>query len=204
MRLIGITGGVATGKSLVARLFAQLGAEVLSADEVARELTAPHAPALERIGSELGRRFVRDGVLDRVALGDHVFAQPEARRKLEAILHPLILARLSERIEALRNRKPPPEVVVVEVPLLFEAGVEGWFDEVVVVTASEDTQVRRIRDRDGLDEGAARARIAAQMPLADKVARAGRVIVNDGDMGQLRACVRAAMVLGRPSSRARP
>jgi len=198
VRLIGITGGVATGKSLVARLFGQLGAVVLSADAVACEVTAPHSPAVTRIESEMGERFVRDGALDRAALGAHVFADAEARRRLESIVHPEVLRRLRANIEDLRNRADPPEVVIVEVPLLYEVGMENWFDEVIVVTAREAEQVRRLRERDGLSEAAALARIGAQMPLAQKRARADHVIANDGDVADLAAQVDA--VLGRPAA----
>jgi dephospho-CoA kinase len=197
MRLIGITGGVATGKSLVARLFEQQGAVALSADAIAREVTAPDSPAVHRIAAELGRRFVHDGVLDRAGLGEHVFACPEDRRKLERIVHPEVLRRLRDAIDDLRNREHPPEVVVVEVPLLYEVGLENWFDEVVVVTASEKEQIRRLAVRDGLDAEAARGRIEAQMPLGAKAARAHHVIINDGSEDTLMPQVQA--ILGNRS-----
>ncbi len=193
MRLIGLTGGVATGKSLVAQLFAIRGAAVLSADAVARDLTSPGAPLVGRIADVFGPSVARDGTLDRSALGSLVFGDPEARRKLEAIVHPPVLAALHDAIGALRNRKPQPEVVVVEVPLLYEVGIEGWFDEVIVVTAPESDQIKRMRERDGLDEASARARIAAQMPLAAKAARADHVISNEGTVEDVERQVDAMM-----------
>ena len=193
MRLIGLTGGVATGKSLAARLFAQRGATILSADTVAHRLTAPGMPLVHEIGNELGSRFTHDGVLNRSALGEYVFNDPDARRKLESIIHPHVMRELRRRIRALRNRKTPPEVVVVEVPLLFEVGMEDWFDEVVTVISSEDDQISRMRDRDGLDESAARARVRAQMPLEEKAARADHVIVNSGPVADLESQVDAIM-----------
>lgn len=199
MRLIGVTGGVATGKSAVARLFAQMGAVVLSADAVAREVTSPGSPLLAEIARELGAQYVKDGLLDRAALADLVFAEPDARRKLEAIVHPVVFDRLRNAIEELRNRSPKPEVVIVEVPLLYEAGWEGWFDEVVVVTAPLDEQVHRIRIRDGLPADAALARIRSQMPIEDKVARADHVIVNDGTIEDLVGSVEAIMRNSRPT-----
>ncbi|NLH98198.1 MAG: dephospho-CoA kinase [Chthonomonadales bacterium] len=185
MRLIGITGGVATGKSEVARLFAQRGAIVLSADAIAREATAPGSPLIEAIARDLGAQYVRDGVLDRAALAELVFRDPEARGRLEAIVHPVVLKRLRDAVEELRNRTPKPEVVTVEVPLLYEVGIEGWFDEVVVVAAPQSEQLRRLQNRDGLAEEAALARIRAQMPIEEKMARADHVIVNDGTIGDL-------------------
>ncbi len=193
MRLIGLTGGVATGKSLVARLFAMRGATVLSADAVAHRLTAPGKPLVRRIGEELGDLYVRDGALDRAALATLVFSDPEARRKLERIVHPRVKAELRRAVARLRNLETPPEVVVVEVPLLFEAGMEGWFDEVIVVVASEEEQISRMRDRDGLDEAAARARIKAQMPLEAKASRADHVISNSGSLRELESQVEAVI-----------
>lgn len=189
MRLIGLTGGVATGKSEVARLFAQHGAVVLSADAVAREATAAGSPLLEAIARDLGPQYIHDGRLDRAALAERVFSDSEARRRLEAIVHPVVLERLQAAIRDLRNRSPQPEVVVIEVPLLYEVGIQAWFDEVVVVTAPLAEQVRRIRARDGLTEEAALARIRAQMPLEEKAARADHVIINDRTKEELALAV---------------
>lgn len=198
MPTIGVTGGIATGKSTVTALMRQLGAVVFSADEVAREVLAPGRPELAQVVERFGGTVLRpDGSLDRKALGDIVFGDPGARADLENLTHPPILDALRRRVAEAIRRHGPKKLVVVEVPLLYEAGMEDWFDEVVVVSASETSQVERIRRRDGLDHHEALARVRAQMPLAEKVRRADVVIVNDGDDDGLRraveTCVRAAV-----------
>lgn len=181
MHVIGVTGGVATGKSLLTEAFRKQGATVISADAISHEVVSPGSTELRGIAEEFGERFVtKDGSLDRKALGDLVFGNPEARKKLEAILHPAILKRIRDAIERLRNLPDPPEVVIVEVPLLYEVGMEDWFDKVLVVAATTEDQVRRLQARDGLTAEAARLRIEAQMPLESKVARADYVIWNTG------------------------
>jgi dephospho-CoA kinase len=185
MPVIGLTGGIATGKSAVARLLRERGAEVLSADEAARDVVRPGSPVLARIVEAFGPGvLLPDGSLDRAALGRVVFADEDARLRLEAITHPAILALLRQRIDAIMAERPEAWVVV-ETPLLYEAGMEDWFDRVVVVTAPEHLQVARLRERDGYSEEEARRRIAAQMPLAEKAARADVVLSNDRDLAWL-------------------
>ncbi|TRO78571.1 dephospho-CoA kinase [Trichloromonas acetexigens] len=174
--ILGITGGIATGKSSVAKIFRELGATVLSADELAREVVAPGSPLLARLAERFGATVLReDGGLDRPALAAIIFADPQARRDLDGLMHPAIATLAETRLRELAARSP---LVVYEAPLLFEAGAEGRVDAVLVVTADDETQLRRLMARDGVDEGAARARIAAQMPLAEKVRRSDYVIDN--------------------------
>lgn len=190
--LVGLTGGIATGKSTVARMLADRGAVVLSADDAARQVTAPGSPALAEIARAFGPSVLRpDGSLDRAALAATVFDDPQARRRLEALTHPPILALLRTQIQEARAALPPGGVIVVEVPLLFEAGMEDWFDRVVVVTAPEAQQVARLAGRSDLSPEEARRRIAAQMPLADKEARAQMVIRNGADLAAMAAQVDA-------------
>jgi dephospho-CoA kinase len=166
---------------LVADALRRRGALVLSADGIVRELTTPGSAIVRQIGAELGERFVGpDGGLDRGALAETIFRDAEARRRLEAILHPHVIARIQGEIHLARNLHAPPRVLAVEVPLLYEVGMEACFDEVVVVAAPEEAQVERLMRRDGLDQEAARLRVASQMPLQDKIARANRVIWNTG------------------------
>ncbi|MDY0269266.1 dephospho-CoA kinase [Trichloromonas sp.] len=187
--VLGITGGIATGKSSVVRIFHQLGAVVLSADELAREVVEPGSPLLARLAERFGATVLReDGGLDRPALAAVIFADPRARRDLDGIMHPAIAALAETRLRELSARAP---LVVYEAPLLFEAGAEGRVDAILVVTADEATQLRRLMARDGIDEAAARARIAAQMPLAEKVRRADYVIDNSGDSEAAEQAVRA-------------
>jgi len=148
-----------------------------------RELTTPGSALVRRIGAEVGEQFVGpDGGLDRVALADAIFGDPCVRRRLEAVVHPQVIARIRSEIARARNLNDSPGVLAVEVPLLFEVGIEDCFDEVVVVAASEAAQIERLMRRDGLDEEAARLRLAAQMPLQEKIARADRVLWNTGSV----------------------
>jgi len=148
-----------------------------------RELTTPGSAVVRRIGAEVGERFVRpDRSLDRAALAEAIFRDPDVRLRLEAVVHPQVIARIRSEVARARNLNDPAGVLAVEVPLLYEVGMEDCFDEVVVVAASEEAQIERLMRRDGLDEEAARLRLAAQMPLQDKIARADRVVRNTGSV----------------------
>lgn len=179
--VIALTGGIATGKSTVAAMLAGRGAAVVDSDAVAREVVEPGTPGLAAVVEAFGAEIQdRDGRLDRERLGDLVFADPRRRHLLEAILHPLIRARSAELVAAAAATSPP--LVAVDVPLLFEAGRAGSFpDGVLLVYADPATQLRRLRDRTGLDEGPALQRITAQLPIAAKRERATWVIDNSGD-----------------------
>ncbi len=190
MLLIGITGGIATGKSEVTRLLATQGAVTFSADEAARAVLVPGGVALRQITAQFGPEMrTPNGQLDRARLGRAVFADSTARIRLEAILHPLIRSLLLAQIEAVQPDFPPDTIIAVEIPLLYEGGLQTWFDAVVVVAASEEVQLRRLRERNGLDATEARRRLVAQWPLADKIARADKIIVNDGTMQELTVAV---------------
>jgi dephospho-CoA kinase len=185
--LVGLTGGIASGKSTVASMLGELGAYVLSADEASRAVMQPGSSTFERVVAEFGDRFVRpDGTLDRAALGNYVFANPVELKKLEGITHPAIRQWLRESIA----QAPAGAIVVVETPLLFESGMEDWFDTVVVVTAPEAVQVERLVARWGISDVEARRRIALQLPLSEKAARGDVVIVNDGSLDSLRDSVK--------------
>ena len=189
MPLIGITGGLGTGKSTVLSLFAERGAVTLSADEAAREVLGPGSPALAEVVDFFGPEICRpDGSLDRARLAERVFADPEARTRLEEITHPRILQLLRARIDEAR-RAAPNAVIVVEAPLLYEAGMESWFDYVVVVTSSREQQVARAMARSGMTREEAESRIAAQMPLGEKTSRAEFAIANDGVLSDLHSQV---------------
>ena len=177
MRLIGVTGGIATGKSTVDRLLAAHGASVIDADELAREAVRPGEPALDEVAARFGREvLLPDGNLDRGRLGEVVFADPEARRDLERITHPRINELMGERIaSALAG---PAPLVAVDIPLLFESAREAMFEGVLLVYASPEVQVRRLRERNGLDEAAALQRLAAQLPIDEKRDRATWIIDN--------------------------
>lgn len=177
MRLIGVTGGIATGKSTVDRLLAAHGASVIDADELAREAVRPGEPALDAVAARFGREvLLPNGNLDRGRLGEVVFADPEARRDLERITHPRINELMGERIaSALAG---PAPLVAVDIPLLFESAREAMFEGVLLVYAPPEVQVRRLRERNGLDEAAALQRLAAQLPIDEKRDRATWIIDN--------------------------
>jgi dephospho-CoA kinase len=177
MRLIGVTGGIATGKSTVDRMLEAHGAVVIDADELAREVLLAGEPALDEVAARFGRELILpDGALDRTRLGAIVFADPEARRDLERITHPRILELMRERVAA--ALAGPAPLVAVDVPLLFENAREGMFEGVLLVYAPPEVQLRRLRERNGLDEPAALQRLAAQLPIDEKRERATWVIEN--------------------------
>lgn len=187
--LVGLTGGIGTGKSTVAAMLAARGAVVIDADRLAREVVEPGEPTLARIVEEFGPEVLGpDGRLDRKALGALVFADPARRRRLEALTHPPIRARLDARLEALA-RAGFRGVVVVDAPLLVESGLHRAMDRLVVVTADEATQLARLMARDGLDRAEALRRIRSQMPLAAKARLADHVIDNSGDRAATEAQV---------------
>jgi dephospho-CoA kinase len=175
--LIGLTGGIASGKSTVADLLGQRGAVLIDADRLAREVVEPGtrglAAVVERFGAGV---LLPDGSLDRAALGRMVFADPDARRDLEAIIHPAVRARAAELTAA----ASPGAVVVQMIPLLVETGQQDAFDIVAVVDVDPKVQLARVRARDGLDDADARARVRAQAGRGERLAAADAVIRNDG------------------------
>ena len=200
MVVIGLTGGIGTGKSAVARVLAEMGAAVVDSDVLAREVVAPGQPALAEIAAAFGAAVIAaDGRLDRKALGRIIFADPSARRHLEAITHPRIRAESQRRVEA--AKAAGYKVCVADVPLLFEVGQDamGLYDEIWVVTAPPDVQVARMCARDGLTAEEAEARLRAQWPLALKAERADRVIDNGGSLEETRRQVEAALTAVSPS-----
>lgn len=189
MRLIGLTGGIASGKSTVATLLAGLGAAVVDADVLAREVVAPGSEALEELVDTFGPGMRRpDGTLDRAALGAVVFADERQRRRLEAITHPRISALMASRLErALAGAAP---LVVADIPLLFENGRQTMFEGTVVVAVSPAVQIERLTARDGITADEASQRLRAQMPLDEKRGLATWVIDNSGDLAATTEAVR--------------
>ncbi|HEY6116207.1 MAG TPA: dephospho-CoA kinase [Candidatus Dormibacteraeota bacterium] len=177
MKLIGLTGGAGSGKSTVAAMFRELGAAIVDADEAAHAVYAPGTPGFDAVAQEFGGEFVRDGAIDRRKLGDRVFKDPAALARLNAIVHPLVRRWMAERTVEAADRGA--EVVIQDVPLLFESGLQGLFSETVLVYVSPSTQVRRLVER-GVPQARAQAMLAAQMPIDEKRALAGHVIDNEG------------------------
>ena len=189
MRIIGLTGGIACGKSTVSRALRALGAAIIDADALAHELSQPNAPIFNAYVERFGREIVTaDGTLDRAAIAALVFADPAVRAEVDAIAHPLIRRAAEERLRAARAQDKT--AAVLDVPLLFEAGWDALADEVWVVALPAEEQLVRLLARDkSMSEGEARARISAQMPLAEKCARADIVIDNSGTLGETRECI---------------
>jgi dephospho-CoA kinase len=187
-RVIGLTGGIASGKSSVARVLRELGARVVDADLLARQVVEPGQPAYDDIVRSFGRDVLApDGEIDRKKLGAIVFADAEQRRRLNAITHPRIAA--AGQAEIARHASAGATVVFYEAALLVEAGLHRALAGLVVVSAPPEVQLARLVARDGLSESEARARLAAQLPLADKLAVATHVIDNAGDEASTRAQV---------------
>lgn len=193
MLLVGLTGGIASGKTAVADRLAARGAVIVDADLLAREVVAVGTPGLAAVAERFGPTVLtvpRDGApaeLDRAALGAIVFADPDARRDLEAIVHPLVRARAAE----LTRAAPPDAVVVQVIPLLVETGQAGVFDLVVVVDVDPGVQLSRLIERNGLTPEQAMARIEAQASRAQRLAVADRVVDNSGSVADLDAAVDA-------------
>jgi len=182
--VVGLTGGIGSGKSAVSRLLAQRGAVVVDADLVAREVVEPGTPGLAGLVEDFGGQvLLSDGSLDREALGRLVFGDPDALTRLNARLHPLIGARTNELVEDARTAGA--RIVVHDVPLLVENGLAPLYDAVVVVSATPATQLDRLVRLRGMAEADARARIDAQAVLADKLAVATHVVDNDGPVRAL-------------------
>ena len=187
MLLVGLTGGIGSGKSTVARLLEKRGAVVFDADLLAREAVAPgtpgHAAVIERFGADV---LAPGGELDREALASIVFADPSARRDLEQIVHPEVRRLFGEGSEAYRDTD---RVVVFSAPLLVESGMHTAFEILVVVSATVATQIERLMRQRGMSEASIRSRIDAQAPLEDKAAVADFIVDNDGTLDELESQV---------------
>ena len=178
MKLIGLTGGAGSGKTTVAEMFRELGAEVVDADEAAHAVYEPGTPGFDAVVAEFGQEYVRDGQIDRARLGELVFHDLAARRRLNAIVHPLVREWMAARTADAVARGV--EVVIHDVPLLFENGLEHLYADVVCVYVPEAVQLKRLVDGRGASRERARAMIAAQMPIEEKRRRAQHVIDNSG------------------------
>lgn len=189
MRVLGLTGGIGSGKSLVDAIFRELGAEVIDADALAREVVEPGQPALAEIVQSFGGDILLpDGRLNRSKLASVIFGDAAARARLNAITHPPIRQRITEAAAARAGR---PGVLVLDIPLLYESDRTGDVEKVIVVWVDEATQLRRLIERDRLTAEQARQRIAAQMPLEEKRRRADHVIDNSGSPESTRRQVEA-------------
>ena len=176
MIVVGLTGGVATGKSTVAKMFKQCGAVVIDADKLARDVVKPGKPAWREIVDTFGKTVLTpDRTINRQTLGTIVFGNRAKLRRLERIIHPRV-AREQARLTKQAARNDPKAVVIYDVPLLFEVGVDKRVDKIIVVTADRNTQLARLKSRNGLSRAEAIRRISSQIPLARKIQRADHVL----------------------------
>ncbi|WP_213423504.1 dephospho-CoA kinase [Bhargavaea massiliensis] len=184
--IIGLTGSIASGKSTVSRMLEERGFPIVDADRIARLVVEPGQPALEEIRQTFGDEVILpDGTMDRAAVGNRIFNNPAERKKLNDIMHPAI------RQEMLRQRDGHLErgakTVVMDIPLLFESRLQHFADKVLVVSVTEETQLKRLMERDGFSEREARARITSQLPISEKERGADAVIYNNGTIGESEA-----------------
>jgi dephospho-CoA kinase len=182
---VGLTGGIAAGKTTVARFFADLGAFVLDADRVVHELLAPGGAAYDEVLERFGEILFEDGNINRELLGQRVFADPDELAALNAIVHPHVRAEIGRRINAYRDAESGP-LVIVDAALLVETGAYRDYDRLVVVRCDRETQLARLTDREGMTDDEAQARVAAQAPLEDKLAVADYIIDTETHLDETR------------------
>jgi dephospho-CoA kinase len=178
--LVGLTGGIASGKSLACRIFRELGAHIVDADQLSRDVVRPFSPAWKEVVEAFGEEILsRDSEIDRPRLAEIIFADEERRRRLETILHPRIADETARRVEELK-KKYPDGIIIVDAALMIEVEMHENFEKLVVVFVDEETQARRLMERDLLGKADAYRRINAQMPLTRKIEFADYVIDNNG------------------------
>jgi len=189
MKVIGLTGGISSGKSTVSQFLAELGAVIIDADKVGHEVFKPDSEAWREVVAAFGRQIITaNGAIDREKLGEIVFSNSEARARLNQIMHPRIYDTVKTRLE--EYRRQGAGIVVLEAPLLLEAGWTSLVDEVWVTTASEATVLKRLRERTGLSEKESLARIHSQLPAEERVKHADVVINADCSLEELEAKVK--------------
>lgn len=184
-KVIGLTGGIASGKSTISNIFKEVGWPVIDADQTARQVVMPGSLGLAQIVSRFGSQVLQpDGTLDRAALGSMVFDDPQNLSDLDQIEHPLIMAAIDKQLAGFKKQGLP--VVVLDVPLLFETGMDQECDLTVLAVVDRKTQLERLMKRDHCSKAAALKRINAQMPLEEKMQRADVTIDNNGSLAQTR------------------
>lgn len=183
--IIGLTGGIASGKTTAARFLEELGAYIINADQVSRLIMQPQKKGYREVVAEFGQKILdQKGEIDRSKLGEIIFSDPRKRKKLEEITHPLIIAEMKAKIKKLKEEGKDP--IVLEIPLLFETGMEQMVDQVWVVYVDETTQLDRLQNRNDLSRPEAQKRINSQMSLEEKSKRADIVVDNNGDKQDLK------------------
>lgn len=185
MLIVGLTGGIATGKSAVTKMFEERGAVIVDFDVMSRDIVEPDTPAWKDIVDYFGESILNDDrTLNRAKLGDIVFADTEKRKKLEGFIYPRLFEEYNRRIREIEQSNPGA-LVLADTPLLFEANLQDFFNKIVVVYATSEQQIRRLTERDGLERDAVLARLEAQMPTEEKLKHADFVIDNCGSTEDL-------------------
>ncbi len=193
MLIVGLTGGIGSGKSVVARMFKDEGANVIDLDDLARRVVEPDKPAWRDVVAYFGMGILNpDKTLNRSALGEIVFSDPKSRKVLEEFTHPRIFEERDALLEAIKH-KDPCSVVVIEFPLLFELSFQKKFDKVILVYVPRDAQIRRVRERDGLSQNEVDKRLRAQIPIDEKRSLSDYIIDNEGSLDNTRDQVRGVM-----------
>jgi len=186
MLIVGLTGGVASGKTTVSQVLKKEGAHIIDADQIARELVQPHGPAWNELVRTFGEEILQgDGSIDRKKLADRVFVDPNQRKLLNQILHPLITEEMDRRTREI-GQKNPEAIVVIDAPLLIEVGYHRRADKVMVVVSTQAEQIERLKVRDGINSEEALRILSSQMPVEEKVKLADFVIRNEGSLAEVR------------------
>lgn len=186
MKVIGLTGGIATGKSTVCAILKKAGAVIIDADRIARQVVKKGLPAYREIVKNFGESILLpDGEINRSVLGNIIFTEPKRKQLLNRIVHPHVRSEMDRRLNKLKN-PTPDTIVVLDIPLLFEAGFDKDVDTVIVVYAPEQTQIKRLMKRDNISKTDAVARVQSQMPIEEKKDRATIVIDNSGTIEDTR------------------
>jgi dephospho-CoA kinase len=182
MLIVGLTGGVASGKTAVSQVLKEEGAYIIDADQIAKELVLPHQPAWSELIRAFGQEILHeDGSIQRKKLADKVFADPKQRERLNQILHPRIKEEMDRRAKEI-GEKDPEAIVVIDAPLIIELGDHREMDKLIVVTSTQTQQIERLRDRDGTNPEEALRIVSSQMPLKEKLKFADYVIRNEGSI----------------------
>ena len=190
MLIVGLTGGVASGKTTVSQVLKEEGAYIIDADQIARDLVQPHQPAWNELIRTFGKEILQgDGSIDRKKLADKVFADPNQRKLLEQILHPLITEEMDRRTRELRQENPEA-IAVIDAPLLIEVGYHRKVDKLIVVISTQTQQIERLKERDGISTEEAMRILASQIPLEEKAKLADYVIRNEGSLADARERVK--------------
>lgn len=186
MLIVGLTGGIASGKSVASKILRELGTLVIDADEVSREVMVPHTKCWKKVIRYFGKEILREDLtIDRKELADLVFNNPEQLVKLNSVVHPEIMRLIEEKLEEIKE-KDPQAMVVIDAALLVETGMYKSCDKLVVVFAREETQIKRLMARDGVSKDEAQRRVNSQLPLKEKVKLADFVIENEGALRETR------------------